>query len=161
MVTRRAQGMTKTRSKGRSGWATRLFAGAGTAFLLLILGIAFSGGGLSRGTLPEPINTVAVVVTWIALLALVVLLPLAVLTGLFTLVGSWTAPAPAASAEDDQLLGPRRRETRGLLALVALTIAAAYLWSETGANRSLEVMPFALVVLGSSLVFAWLVIRAK
>ncbi len=186
-----------TRRRSRSGRAIRLFAAAGTSFLVAIIGIAFSGGGLSRGTLSEPLNGVAVAATWVALLAVVVLLPLAVLTGLVTIVRSWTAPDPAAAREDDQprevpkrgigtdvselqvvlrdrrlpdvdpsAVGPLatkvdRRQMRAVFALIALTIAGAYLWSETAANPSLEVMPFAIVVLGSSLVFAWVIIRTK
>ena len=163
----------------RSGWAIRLFAAAGTSFLLTIVGVTFSGGGLSRGILPEPMNTVVAVLTWVAFLSVVVLLPLAVLVGLLSIVRSWAAPAPAtpdvgglpeaprdsrptegSSSAIDAHAADRRRQT-ALLFLVAVTIAAAYLWSETSANRSLEVMPFALIVLGSSVVFVWLIIRTK
>jgi hypothetical protein len=169
MVAKHAWDKVVTRRRSRSGWAIRLFAAAGTAFLVFIVGVSVSGGGLGRGTLSEPMNTVAVAITWAALLAFVVLLPLAALTGLVSVVGSWTAPASAASSEDDQPLGvpkteigpegserqvtlrdrrrpdgeastfgsvattaDRRRQTRALLALVALTIAAAYLWGDRG-----------------------------
>lgn len=169
----------KVRTRGtRSSWAARLFAAAGTAFIFMVFGVGFSGGGLSHGTLPEPINTVVAILTWVALLAVIVLLPAAVLAGLFSVVGSWVAPAPATpdvgalpetprdggvprSEPAAVVTTPDRRGQRALVGLVALAIAAAYIWSETSANRSLEVMPFALVVLASSVVFTWLIFRTR
>jgi hypothetical protein len=164
--------------RSRSSWAVRLFAAAGTAFLGFIVFLGLSGGGLSYGSLPEPINSVAVVFTWISMGAAVVLFPLAVLASVLAVVGSWVAPSnalpdvgepqvglpvgtPPITAAPVTAAAERRRQTRASLALVAMTVAAAYLWSETTANRSLEVMPIALIVLGASIVLAWVIIRTK
>ncbi len=110
--------------------------------------------------------------------AAVVLFPLAVLASVLAVVGSWVAPSnalpdvgepqvglpvgtPPITAAPVTAAAERRRQTRASLALVAMTVAAAYLWSETTANRSLEVMPIALIVLGASIVLAWVIIRTK
>src|SRR5437764_188225 len=69
--------------------ALKLFAATGAAFLLGIVSLGLSGGGLSHGVLAEPLNAIFVVGTRLAK----------------TLVNSWrdTAGRKAGASDSDRL----------------------------------------------------------
>ena len=78
--------------------ALKLFAATGAAFLLGIVSLGLSGGGLSHGVLAEPLNAIFVVVTWLAWLALVPLLIAASVSAVVSLVSRPDAPNQTESS---------------------------------------------------------------
>ena len=127
--------------------ALKLFAGAGTSFLIGFLGVALSGGGLSRGTLPDPLNTMVAVVTWLALLAALPLLVAAGVTGIVSVV----QPQPARRSRGRRSVSPPRRDISIVGVLLVLTTGAIGLLLATR-TPSPDQVPFGLGLLALAVV---------
>src|SRR6266513_5052914 len=127
--------------------ALKLFAAAGTAFLLGIVGLGLSGGGLGHAVLPEPFNAIFVVVTLLAWLALVPLLVAACVAGVLAITAprarrtateagwpaqtftgpAWVETTPSGSELDAPRAGGQRR-TGILTVLLLMTIGGVALF---------------------------------
>jgi hypothetical protein len=155
--------------------ALKLFAAAGSAFLLALLGLGLTGGGRGHGVLPEPINSVFVVVTWLLWLALLPLLIAACVAAVVaittpcappsgteagwpadTFTGTTLVEAPALGGEPEQPRTRTPQQSGILLALLVMTIGGVALFVRAGQRPAPDDVGMGLLLLGLGVV-AWLV----
>ena len=137
--------------------------------------MGLSGGGLSRGVLPEPINSVFVVVTWILWLALLPLLFAACVAAVIAIMAprarphateagwpaqTFTGPAWVEPTSSNSELGPPRArnqpKTGILVVLLIMTIGGVVLFVRAGQRPANDDVGIGLLLLGLG-VIAWLV----
>lgn len=153
--------------------ALRLFAAAGTAFLVLILGVAFTGGGLGRTTVSEPLNSVLVFATWIALIAVLPLLAAACIAAAVSIARSTSRPAVRRNTgrrrantrtmvETGSAPGADRpRQTGVLVVLLILSVGGVFLFVRTSQQPSLDDMPLGIGLLALGVIALVIVLLGR
>jgi hypothetical protein len=133
-------------------WTIGLLATATTAFLVFGVSLVLSGGGLSRGILPEPANTWVATLAWVALAVFPLALVGALVAAVASLIrGSWSSMGSPSTARTH----PASRHVRSTVErdaldlLVLLGAAATYLFVFNNDSTSAALLGVVVLLIGA------------